>query len=132
MPLVFTQKLEAGQYGDVIGKTYVFPSKWLNLIKMEEGDKFVYYRPFEKKDGRHYFGSGVIQKISKMKDEDLIVVQIANYKKYGSPVPHKLPSGDYVETGDESTPMFWWSIRKINDEDLARIESQANQATPNR
>lgn len=124
MPLVLTQKLVGGQHGDVIGKEYRFPSSWFKLLSIEAGDKFVYYRPAEDKEGRCYFGAGLIESIcSDPVDSTVAIAVLSKYQPFAEPIPHRLSDGRYPESGDEASPMFWWSIRFLSEDDLVRIIS---------
>jgi len=128
MPLVLTQKLVGGNHGDVVGKVYRFPHTWFKLLSIKEGERFVYYQPAEGKEGRCYFGEGIIEAVGiDPNDTTTGVAKLSQYRAFQRPVPHKAANGRYAESGDEAQPMFWWSLRFLKVEDLSRIVSMGNE-----
>ncbi|TMQ06651.1 MAG: DUF3883 domain-containing protein [Deltaproteobacteria bacterium] len=131
MALVFAESevTAAGiLYADRTGISYQYPTRYRRLI--QPGERFVYYKGRRRHDGSRapqvYFGTGVVGTSEPdAAAPDRLSCEILDYHAFLKPVPFKDASGQYFETSADRRGYFQPGVRKISDEEFARILAAA-------
>ena len=105
MPLVLStnEATESGiAYADVTGVESEYPCRYRKLVR--PGERFVYYRgrplPRGKTRPQQYFGTGVIDEISKSASgADRLICRILDYREFSNPVGLRWSNGTRVGPG---------------------------------
>ena len=116
---VLVQHRSASEYNDFIGKFYHFPSKYLNLLSLENIE-FVYFEPTTKKGAGAYFGYGKLGKVFEDKREKgHYFIEIIEYKPFAKDIHFIDRNGQPRETGPSYNPQN--AARKTSAETLDGI-----------
>ena len=116
---VLVQHRSASEYNDFIGKFYHFPSKYLNLLSLENIE-FVYFEPTTKKGAGSYFGYGKLGKVFEDKREKgHYFIEIIEYKPFAKDIHFIDRNGRPRETGPSYNPQN--AARKTSAETLDGI-----------
>ncbi|MCK0143000.1 sensor histidine kinase [Aliiroseovarius sp. F20344] len=124
--LVLTQHREnRSEYNDFIGKFYHFPATSKKSYASQFNElplEFVYYEPQADGGKGEFFGYGVIEKepFEDKQNPEHFFVEIASFKPFGSPVPHKDEDGKLREA-DNPHYNYQNAVRKIPSKLLDEI-----------
>ncbi len=111
------------KYRDVEGVIYHYPRVYFNRVLPD--DRFVYYRPAKGStaaDAGTYFGHGRLGvPYADIVDSNLRYVDIKGFRRFSQPVALRTGTGDWIETGNSSSPQFQAAVRGISLYDYHRI-----------